>query len=140
MQELMSRIKGKSKEKADTLGEEFALLLSAYLSGTHGIPLVERAELDKALSEIELGLSGTVDPKTAAKIGHLTGAKVIVTGRMFQVQNNMIVVTKIIGVETSRVFAQTVTIPKRGSIVDAATLLASKVAGDLTRKGGTMVA
>ena len=42
--------------------------------------LVERAELEKVLGEAELGLSGTVSPETAARIGHLTGAKVLVTG------------------------------------------------------------
>lgn len=140
IKELMSTIKGKYKEKPDTMGAEFALLLMQELSATYGIALVERTELDKVLSEVELGESGLVDPTTAAKIGHITGAKVIVTGRMFQVQSNMVVVTKTIGVETSRVFAQTVTILKRGSVVEAATLLAAKIAGDLTSKGSTLVA
>ncbi len=140
IKDLMSSLKGKSKEPADTMGEEFSLLLAQQLSETHGIPLVERAELDKALSEMELGESGLVEPGTAARIGHLTGAKVIITGRMFQVQSNMVVVTKVIGVETGRVFSQTVTIPKRGSVTEAATLLAAKVADVLTTSGSHLVA
>ena len=133
-------IKRNYKNKPDTLGEEFALLLTEQLSATFGIPLVERAELDKVLSEIELGQSGLVDSSTAGKIGKITGAKVIVTGRIFQVQSNIVIVTKIIGVETSRVFAQTVTISKRGSVQEAATLLAVKIAEKLTSKGSTLVA
>ena len=140
IKELMSTIKRNYKNKPDTLGEEFALLLTEQLSATFGIPLVERAELDKVLSEIELGQSGLVDSSTAGKIGKITGAKVIVTGRIFQVQSNIVIVTKIIGVETSRVFAQTVTIPKRGSVQEAATLLAVKIAEKLTSKGSTLVA
>ena len=140
IKELMSTIKRNYKNKPDTLGEEFALLLTEQLSATFGIPLVERAELDKVLSEIELGQSGLVDSSTAGKIGKITGAKVIVTGRIFQVQSNIVIVTKIIGVETSRVFAQTVTISKRGSVQEAATLLAVKIAEKLTSKGSTLVA
>lgn len=140
IKELMSTLKGKYKEKPDTMGEEFALLLTQELSETHGIPLVERTELDKILSEVELGESGLVDPSTAARIGKITGAKVIVTGRMFQVQSKMVVVAKVIGVETSRVFVQTATIPKRGSVQEAATLLGLKIAEKLTSKGSTLVA
>lgn len=140
IKELMSTIKRNYKDKPDTLGEEFALLLTEQLSATFGIPLVERAELDKVLSEIELGQSGLVDSSTAGKIGKITGAKVIITGRIFQVQSNIVIVTKIIGVETSRVFAQTVTISKRGSVQEAATLLAVKIAEKLTSKGSTLVA
>jgi hypothetical protein len=140
IKQLLSKVREKEIENPDTMGDEFSLLLSTHLSGTFGIPLVERAELEKVLSEIELGLSGTVDTMTASKVGKLTGAKVIVSGRMFQVQNNMVVVTKTIGVETSRVLAHTVTIPKRGSILDAAQLLASKIADGLTAKGNTLVA
>ncbi len=140
IKELMSRVKGRSQDRTDTLGEEFALLLTRELSETHGIPLVERTDLDKILSEMELGQSGIVDPSTAARIGKVTGAKVIVTGRMFQVQSKMVVVAKTIGVETSRVFAQTVTIPKRGSVQEAATELGVKIAEKLTAKGSTLVA
>ncbi len=137
IKELMSRVKSRSQDKPDTLGEEFALLLTQELSETHGIALVERTELDKVLSEMELGASGVVDPSTAAKIGHITGAKVIVTGRMFQVQSKMVIVAKVIGVETSRVFAHTVSIPRRGSVQEAANLLALRIAEKLTAKGST---
>lgn len=140
IKELMSRVQSKSREKADTLGEEFALLLTQELSENYGIPLVERAELDKTLSEMELGASGLVDPSTAAKIGKITGAKVIVTGRMFQVQSKMVIVAKVIGVETSRLFAHTVSIPKRGSVQDAAGQLALKIAEKMTAKGSNLVA
>jgi Curli production assembly/transport component CsgG len=140
IKELMSRVKNRSQDKPDTLGEEFALLLTQELSETYGIPLVERTEMDSALSEVALGESGIVDPSTAAKIGHITGAKVIVTGRMFQVQSQMVIVAKIIGVETSRVFAHTVSIPRKGSVQDAAGQLALKIAEKLTAKGSTLVA
>lgn len=60
----------------DTLGAETAVLLNALLSSSSDLILVERGELAKVLSEQELGLSGTVNPETAAHVGYLTGAKV----------------------------------------------------------------
>jgi curli biogenesis system outer membrane secretion channel CsgG len=65
-------------------GPKVAALINANLSATPQIITVERAELEKVLGEQELGLSGTVAPETAAKVGHLTGAKILVTGRVFK--------------------------------------------------------
>jgi len=70
-----------SKDEAvRDLGPKVSALLNASLSADPNLIIVERAELEKALGEQELGLSGTVSPDTAAKVGHLTGAKVLVTG------------------------------------------------------------
>src|SRR3954469_12345832 len=52
------------------LGPKAATLINATLSAEPDIITVERAELEKALGEMELGLSGTVAPDTAAKVGH----------------------------------------------------------------------
>src|ERR1700733_6372178 len=68
-------------ENVRDLGPKVATLVNANLSAEPNLILVERAELDKALGEQELGLSGTVTPDSAAKVGQLTGAKVLVTGR-----------------------------------------------------------
>jgi hypothetical protein len=76
-----------SKDEAvKDLGPKIATLVNVKLSIEHNIITVERAELEKALGEQELGLSGTVSADTAAKVGHLTGAKVLVTGRAFKVE------------------------------------------------------
>src|SRR3989454_11347326 len=71
-----------SKDEAiRDLGPKVATLVNAQLSADPRLITVERAELEKLLGEQELGLSGTIAPETAAKVGHLTGAKVLVTGR-----------------------------------------------------------
>ena len=44
--------------------------------------LIEREQIDKVLSEQELGESGKVDTKTAAKIGKILGAQFLVMGRV----------------------------------------------------------
>src|SRR5579859_6056558 len=98
-----------SKDEAvHDLGPKVADLISANLSAEPDIITVERTELAKALGEQELGLSGMVNPDTAAKVGNLTGAKVLVTGRVFEADNQLFIVAKIIGTETSRVYGDLV--------------------------------
>ena len=95
-------------EPVRDLGPKVATLVNATLSTEPKLITVERAELEKVLGEQELGLSGTVSPDTAAKVGHLTGANVLVTGRVFKADKELILVAKVIGTETSRVYGETV--------------------------------
>jgi hypothetical protein len=130
-----------SKDEAvRDLGPKVATLLNAYLSAEPNLMTVERAELDKALGEQELGLSGTVSPDTAAKVGNLTGAKVLVTGRVFKTDTELFIVAKIIGTETSRVYGEIVQGGVDASISDLSENLAKKIAADVTAKGDTLVA
>jgi len=128
------------EELGRDFGREAATLVTAHLSGNPALWLVERAELDKALSEQALGLGGFVNPDTAARVGHLTGAKVLVTGRAFQAGGELIVVAKIIGTETSRVFAEPVKGAKNAPITRLAEQLADKLATNIIANAGALVA
>jgi hypothetical protein len=127
-------------EDVRDLGKQISTLVNANLSAEPNIITVERAELEKALGEQELGLSGTVTPDSAAKVGNLTGAKVLVTGRVFDADNQRIVVAKVMGTETSRVYGEMVEGPAAGSIVDLSSALARKIAAVVSDKGETLVA
>jgi hypothetical protein len=127
-------------EAVRDLGPKVATLINANLSAEPQIITVERAELEKVLGEQELGLSGTVSPDTAAKVGHLTGAKVLVTGRVFRVDKELLMVAKIIGTETSRVYGELVRGGAATSISDLSAELAKKIAATVTQKGDTLVA
>jgi hypothetical protein len=130
-----------SKDEAvRDLGPKVATLLNTHLSAEPQIITVERAELEKVLGEQELGLSGTVSPDTAAKVGHLTGAKVLVTGRVFKADKELILVAKIIGTETSRVYGELVKGTMASSITDLSGALAKKIATTVSEKGDTLVA
>ena len=130
-----------SKDEAvRDLGPKVATLLNASLSAEPQIITVERAELEKVLGEQELGLSGTVSPDTAAKVGHLTGAKVLVTGRVFKADKELVIVAKIIGTETSRVYGELVKGTAATSITDLSTELAKKITATVSAKGDTLVA
>ncbi len=130
-----------SKDEAvKDLGPKIATLVNVSLSIEPNIITVERAELEKALGEQELGLSGTVSADTAAKVGHLTGAKVLVTGRAFKVEKELVIVAKIISTETSRVFGEMVKGAASASITDLSSELAKKIAKTVSEKGEALVA
>jgi hypothetical protein len=127
-------------ESVRGLGPKVAELVNVNLSAEPQIITVERAGLAKILGEHELGLSGTVSADSAAKVGQLTGAKVIVTGRVFKANDELLIVAKIIGTETSRVYGELVKGTEKTSISDLSADLAKKIAADVTQKGDTLIA
>ena len=92
----------RGKESKDQ-GSKVTDLLFAKLSADPTLILVEREDIKKLLEEQELNLSGLVNPQEATKVGQLTGAKLLITGSVLQVDNSVYLVAKIIGTETSRV-------------------------------------
>jgi len=93
-----------------TLNNNLTALLTADLSNDPQFSLVERADLDKILSEQSLGKSGTITPESAAKIGKLTGAKILIVGREFNggtADSSLILIASIVGAENGRVYSQT---------------------------------
>ena len=128
---------GSTKE----LGPNLSALLTAHLSAEGDLILVERAELEKGLGEQELGLSGTVAPDTAATVGNLTGAKVLVTGSVFKADKNLMVVAKVIGTETGRVYGTTGKMNAAGGdLSELAEELAAKVGSTIKEKADTLLA
>lgn len=121
-------------------GPKLATLLNALLSAEGDIIMIERTELEKALGEQELGLSGTVKAETAAKVGQLTGAKVLVTGRVFKAGSETLAVAKVISAETSRVYGELARGNANASLTELATELAGKIAKTITTKADTLVA
>lgn len=109
-------------------GEDMATLLTTLLSDEPSLLLVERSDLSKILGEFELNLSGTADPGAVTKIGQLTGADVIVTGRMFQTGKDHFIASKVISVSTGRVFGDLAEHKDGESIADAASQLSEKIA------------
>src|SRR5437762_3317287 len=127
-------------EAVRDLGPKIAALVGANLSADTRLIMVERAELDKALGEQELGLAGAIAPESAAKVGHLTGAKVLVTGRVMKTADETLVVAKVIGTETTRVFGATARAQHGASAADMATTLARSIADLISKNTATLVA
>jgi len=116
------------------MGASVATLLQVKLSAVSSAILVERAELHEILAEHELTLSDSVAPGQAAKVGQLTGAEALITGRVFNIQNRTNVVAKVISTSSGRVFGATVDFEKGGKLDGAIEALAGKVAGFLKDK------
>jgi hypothetical protein len=131
-------------EARDELGKDFgkeaATLVTAHLSGNPALWTVERAELDRLLAEQALGLSGLADPATAARVGQMIGAKVLVTGRAFRAGGELILVAKIIGTETGRVYGELAKAAKDAPVTKPAEELAGKLAVSIVAKADTLVA
>ncbi|MBN9521194.1 hypothetical protein J0H58_22185 [bacterium] len=99
-------------------------LLFAKLANKPEFYLVDRGDLRKVLDEQQLSLSGAVKADEAVKVGQLTGAKVLVTGSVVQVEKRLYLIAKVIGTETGRVVGASV----EGAVSDDLGGLAGKLA------------
>ena len=80
--------------------------VTAELTQETNLVMLARADLSQALSEQAFGISGLVSSDAAAKIGQLTGAKVLVTGQVIRTErNHVVLLASIIGTETGRLYA-----------------------------------
>lgn len=116
------------------VGASVSALLQVQLTVHSDAMLVERAELNEILSEQELTLSDSVTPAQAAKVAQLTGAEVLVSGRVFAVQNRIHLVAKVISASTSRIFGATSAYDKGKPLDSAVEKLGQDVAKILKEK------
>lgn len=121
-------------------GSEVAVLLGTYLSIQPELFLVERQEIEKILGEQEAGLSGAISAETAAKVGSLVGAKVLVTGRVFESGGKVFIAAKIMGTETGRVYGELATAKDFSSMDVAVEGLAGKIGKLVQKQAATFVA
>lgn len=128
------------EEPVRDLGPKVAALVSAQLSTDERLITVERVELDKALSEQELALSGAVSADTAAKVGHLTGAQALVTGRIIKSGAETLIVAKVIGTDTSRVFGVKAALPPNGALGEVAERLAAEIGNIAAKNRDVLIA
>jgi TolB-like protein len=108
-------------------GAKVSDILFAKLVAKPELYLVDRAELKKTLEEQALNLSGVVKSGEATQVGQLTGAKLLVTGSVFQVDKRLYLIAKVIGTETSRVAGASVD----GKVTDELAPLVEKLADAL---------
>ncbi len=85
------------------MGMQITEILTARLSVEDAFQTVERASLGKVLDEQKLKLVGLVDQEQAAKVGKLLGAKLLIMGKAFVMDQKLMIVTKVVGVETGLV-------------------------------------
>lgn len=121
-------------------GAKVGDILFARLSAKADLYLVDRDDLKKTLQELELNLSGAVKSGEATRIGQLTGAKILVTGSVLQVDKRLYVVAKVIGTETSRVLGSSVDGKASDELGPLVEKLADKVAETIAKDADKLVA
>ncbi len=122
------------------LGATVTDLTFAHLSADGSMFLVDREEMQKILDEQELNLSGLVRPDEAIRLGQLTGAKLILTGSVLQVDNRTYLVAKIISTETSRVVGASVNGKAKDELGALVAKLAEQAAETISRESENLVA
>jgi TolB-like protein len=128
------------RETTHDLGLSVTALVTADLAAQTNLVLVERSDLAKALNEQALDLSGMVNADTAAKIGQVTGAKILVTGQIIKTgDDSLVLVADVIGTETGRLFADKVQGPASdiGNLTDA---LGEKISQTIEAQATNLVA
>ena len=122
------------------MGKQIAEALTAELSAEDGFTLVDRSSLSRTLQEHALSLTGLTKPDDAVQIGHLAGAKLLVTGKVFVLDKSIYVTAKIIGTETSLVDGVLVKDGEDASIGTLVTKLSAKLAEHIRTKGPRLTA
>jgi TolB-like protein len=121
-------------------GSKVTDLLFAKLSADPGLTLVDREDIKKLIEEQELNLSGLVNPQQATKVGQFTGAKLLITGSVLQVDNSIYLIAKIIGTETSRVVGASVKGNVRDDLGKLTDDLSAEIVKTVTKRADDLVA
>lgn len=120
-------------------GKKITDILFAELVTNPRLYLVDRADLAKVLDEAELNLSGMVTADKATRVGQLTGAKILLTGSVFEVGEKIYLVAKVIGTETTRVLGESVKGPPSEGLDKLTEKLAKKVAEVITNQAAALL-
>lgn len=132
-------LKDRGRE-VDGLGQKLSDLLFAQMISDPMLLMVEREEFDQVVNEAELNLSAMVDPNNAIALGRLTGAKLVITGSVFQTNEKLFAVAKIISTETTRVVGASANAPLEDPVDQLAETLASEILNSIRQHANTLVA
>lgn len=85
--------------------EYFSEQMNFSLSRNKAFRVVERKDMQKIIAELKLQSAGIIDDATAAKAGKLMGARMIFTGRVYEVGETYEIFMKMLRVETGEVLS-----------------------------------
>ena len=118
---------GATKENLEALSVGLQQTMITELSVNPGIRLVDRSQIQKLISEQDLGAGGRVDAATAAKIGKLVGAKYMVDCGFIDLNTQFRLDCHMINVETSEIFNPQKASDKRDNMFTLITEVAGKL-------------
>jgi TolB-like protein len=85
--------------------EYFSEQMNFSLSRSKVFRVVERKDMQKIIAELKLQSAGIIDDATAAKAGKLMGARMIFTGRVYEVGETYEIFMKMLRVETGEILS-----------------------------------
>ena len=118
--------------EADTVRRALADGLINALAQREDIRVVERERIAEALQDLRMSSEGMIDQSTALRLGHMVGARVIVTGNILQVDDELVITARLINTETSELVATRAN-GSRGNLLAVVDELAAGVAERLVR-------
>jgi hypothetical protein len=110
-----TRIFNAEREKDDIAIAAVDLLTIKLLTSEY-VMLVERNEIDRIYDELKLSRSGIVNAAEANQVGRLSGAKLLVTGSVVRIDNDLYLIAKVMGAETSRLAGASVKGPANSDL------------------------
>jgi len=94
---------GQDPDDYQALRRGLASMTINELTANNSIRVVERAQLQQILQEQNLGREGRVDPSTVSQIGHLIGARYMVTGTLYDIRGDVRIDARLFDTETSQI-------------------------------------
>lgn len=106
---------GSCSELSNYLADELVLSLFGLADGA--LSIVERSQLDRILSEIELSMTGVVDANTTQELGRIAGVSTLLVGSITDVGDQLRVNARMLDTQTAQVFsAAAVNIPRTATV------------------------
>lgn len=131
--ETTSRTNDASREK--DIATAVVDLLTIKLLMSDYVMLVERAEIDRIFDELKLSRSGLVNAAEANQLGRFSGARLLVTGSVVRIDNDLYLIAKVMGSETSRLAGASVKGPANGDLGQLVDKLAAELELVFKNKG-----
>lgn len=122
------------------IGELINDTIEVMLSDAGHFRIVDRSSLMQTLSEQGINLSGVTDTENALKIGRVVGAKLLVTGKVFELGESRMLTAKVIGTETTLVEGVLIKGELDAPLDKLVFELAEKVTDKIVAKGATLIA
>ena len=83
-------------------GVSETLTTTLQMARISNLQVIERAQLERVLEEIKLGMAGLVDEESAPEIGKTLGAKLMILGDFQIVENQIRLNARVVNTETSK--------------------------------------
>jgi len=99
------QMQGDQSASSKDMGKIVAEWLITGLVETGRFDVIERRLLEKLLEEQKLGVTGAIDPNSAAQLGKILGVKIIVSGTVTSLEGYTEVNARLINVDSASIIA-----------------------------------